>query len=71
MHERHYRREQQALAELHRLQKRFHFVVVDCSDIRRWHGKAKWFNNATHVNGQNMRLMLRYIVKHSHGALTH
>jgi hypothetical protein len=71
MQERHYRREQQALAELRKLQRRFHFVVVDCSDIRRWHGKAKWFNNATHVNGQDMRLMLEYIVKHSHGALTH
>lgn len=69
MQKRHYRREQQALTELHKLQQRFHFVVVDCSDIRKWHGKAKWFNNATHVNAQDMRLMLRYIVAHSQGAL--
>lgn len=69
MQRRHSEREQEALAELHKLQQRFHFVVVDCSNIHVWHGKAKDFNNATHVNRRNMRRMLRYIVAHSHGAL--
>ncbi len=66
----HSRREAQALAELHKLQKRFHFVVVDCSNIHLWGGKARDFNNATHVNRRNMRRMLRYIVKNSDGALS-
>jgi hypothetical protein len=66
---RHSRREAQALAELHKLQKRFRFVVVDCSNIHLWGGKARDFNNATHVNRRNMRRMLRYIVAHSDGAL--
>ncbi|HLX32044.1 MAG TPA: hypothetical protein VKR79_04670 [Gaiellaceae bacterium] len=69
LQKRHSQRESEALAELHKLQHRFHFVVVDCSDIRTWGGKAKDFNNATHVNRTNMRRMLRYIVKHSDGAL--
>jgi hypothetical protein len=56
------------LALLRKLHTHFHFVVVDCTDIRVWHGKKKWFNNATHVNGPNMKLMLRYIVAHSQGA---
>jgi hypothetical protein len=66
---RHSEREQEALAELRKLQQRFHFVVVDCSNTQVWGGKAKDFNNATHVNRRNMRRMLRYIVAHSHGAL--
>jgi hypothetical protein len=66
---RHERREAQAVAELHKLQKRYRFVVVDCSDTRLWGGKARDFNNATHVNRRNMRRMLRYIVAHSDGAL--
>jgi hypothetical protein len=57
------------LAYLHDLHKRFDFVVVDCQDIRRWGGSARDFTNATHVNRWNMRLMLRYIVAHSDGAL--
>ncbi len=69
MQRRHSEREQEALAELHKLQKRFHFIVVDCSNIHVWGGKAKDFNNATHVNRRNMRRMLRYIVAHSDGAL--
>ena len=64
------RREAESLAELHKLQKHYRFVVVDCSDIRVWGGKARDFNNATHVNRRNMRRMLRYIVAQSHGALT-
>jgi hypothetical protein len=69
MQRRHETREQQAVAELHKLQKRYRFVVVDCSNIRVWGGKARDFNNATHVNRRNMRRMLRYIVAHSDGAL--
>jgi hypothetical protein len=70
LQERHSHREAEAVAELKKLQKRFRFVFVDCSDIRLWGGKARDFNNATHVNRRNMRRMLRYIVAHSHGALT-
>lgn len=69
LQKRHSQREREALAELHKLQHRFRFVVVDCSDIRKWGGKARDFNNATHVNRRNMRRMLRYVVSHSHGAL--
>ena len=65
----HSQREKEALAELHKLQQQFRFVVVDCSNVRLWHGKARDFNNATHVNRRNMRRMLRYIVANSHGAL--
>lgn len=63
------KRESESLAELHKLQKHYRFVVVDCSDISKWGGKARDFNNATHVNRRNMRRMLRYIVARSHGAL--
>ncbi|MDX6480578.1 MAG: hypothetical protein QOG85_1088 [Gaiellaceae bacterium] len=63
-------REAEALAELHKLQQRYRFAVVDCADIRLWGGKARDFNNATHVNRRNMRRMLRYIVANSDGALT-
>jgi len=66
----HSHRDAEALAELHKLQKRYRFVVVDCSNIHVWGGKARDFNNATHVNRRNMRRMLRYIVAHSHGALS-
>jgi hypothetical protein len=67
---RHSQREAEALAELHKLQKTYRFVVVDCSDVRVWGGKARDFNNATHVNRRNMRRMLRYVIAHSDGALT-
>ena len=70
LQDRHSQREAEALAELHKLQQRYRFVVVDCSDIRKWGGTARDFNNATHVNRSNMRRMLAYIVAHSHGALT-
>jgi hypothetical protein len=69
LQERHSQREKEALAELHKLQQKFRFVVVDCSNISKWGGKARDFNNATHVNRRNMRRMLRYVVAHSHGAL--
>jgi hypothetical protein len=70
LQKRHSQREAEALAELHKLQKRYRFVVVDGSDIRVWGGKARDFSNATHINRANMRRLLRYVVKHSHGALT-
>jgi len=69
MQRRHEKRQAEALAELRKLQRHLHFVVVDCSDIRVWGGKARDFNNATHINRRNMRRMLRYIVANSHGAL--
>jgi len=57
------------LAYLHRLHRRFDFVVVDCQNIHRWGGNARDFTNATHVNRWNMRRMLRYVVSHADGAL--
>lgn len=62
-------RPKQALATLHRLQKRYRFVIVDAEDVSRWGGTAKDFNNATHVDRTNMRRLLRYVVTHSHGLL--
>ena len=70
MQKRHSQREAQALAELHKLQQRYHLVVVDGSDISVWGGKARDFNNATHINRRNMRRLLRYAIAHSDGALT-
>jgi len=70
LEKRHSLRHAQALAELHKLQQRYRFVVVDGSDIRVWGGKARDFNNATHINRRNMRRLLRYVVAHSDGALT-
>jgi hypothetical protein len=58
-----------ALAYLRRLHRRFHFVVVDAQDSRRWHGSPTDWSNATHINRRNMRRLLRYVVAHSHGAL--
>jgi len=69
MEKRHSHREAEALAELHKLQRHYHFVVVDGSNIHVWGGKASDFNNATHINRRNMRRFLRYIVAHSDGAL--
>ena len=54
------------LAQLH---KRFRFVVVNCEDIRKWHGTKTDWSNASHVSRPNMRRELRYIVAHSDGAL--
>ncbi|MGD0166879.1 MAG: hypothetical protein ABSC51_06260 [Gaiellaceae bacterium] len=58
-----------SLAYLRKLSKQYHFVVVNCEDIRTWGGSAKDFTNPAHVNRRNMRRMLRYIVAHSDGAL--
>jgi hypothetical protein len=59
-----------SLAYLAKLHRRFNFVVVNCEDIHAWHGSPKDFSNPTHVNWQNMRRMLGYIVGHSSGALS-
>lgn len=70
MQKHHSRREAEALAELHKLQKHYRFVIVDGSNIHLWGGKARDFNNATHINRRNMRRLLRYVVAHSDGALS-
>ena len=57
------------LWKLAQLKKRFRFVVVNCEDMRTWHGTARDWSNASHVNRANMRRELRYIVAHSDGAL--
>jgi hypothetical protein len=57
------------LEKLEQLRKGFRFVLVDCEDSRKWGGNRYDWTNATHVNRANMRLELRYIVAHSHGAL--
>jgi hypothetical protein len=54
---------------LRNLHKRADFVLVDCEDIRTWHGSTAHFDEATHVDRVNMRRMLTYIVAHSDGAL--
>jgi hypothetical protein len=54
------------LAQLH---KRFRFVVVNCEDMRKWHGTKRDWSNASHVNRANMRRELHYIVAHSDGVL--
>ena len=54
------------LAQLHR---RFRFVLVNCEDIRKWHGTKSDWSNASHVSRPNMRRELRYIVAHSDGVL--
>jgi hypothetical protein len=57
------------LEKVAQLHKRFRFVFVNCQDIRTWGGNDYDWTNATHVNRSNMRLMLRYVVAHSDGAL--
>ena len=60
---------QAADAYLAQLRRSFDFVLVDCEDIRTWGGRASDFVDATHVDERNMRRMLRYVVRHSDGAL--
>ena len=57
------------MEKLAQLRRRFRFVVVNCEDIRRWHGTTYDWSNASHVNRRNMRRELRYIVAHSDGVL--
>jgi hypothetical protein len=58
-----------AFRYLRDLNRRFDFVLVDAQDLRVWHGSARDFSNANHVNLRNMRRLLTYVVAHSHGAL--
>jgi hypothetical protein len=59
-----------SLDYLQTLRTRYRFVVVNCEDIYTCGGNATDWSNATHVDQLNMRLMLRYVVAHSHGALS-
>ncbi len=58
------------LAYLRKLRSRYDFVFVDCQDIRTWGGTTRDFANTNHVDWPNMRRLLRYVVRHSRGALT-
>jgi hypothetical protein len=58
-----------SLEYLNSLHRRYDFVVVDAEDSRKWGGTDYNWTNPTHVDGANMRRMLRYIVAHSDGAL--
>jgi hypothetical protein len=62
-------RDQCSLDYLHGLQARYQLVVGNCENIHTWGGTTSNWKNATHVDGLNMRRMLRYIVAHSDGAL--
>jgi hypothetical protein len=57
------------MEKLVQLHKQFRFVLVNCEDIRKWHGTKRDWSNASHVNRANMRRELRYIVAHSDGLL--
>lgn len=57
------------LWKIAQLKKRFRFVLVNCEDMRKWHGTWNDWSNASHVNRANMRRELRYIVAHSDGVL--
>ncbi|MFL5959707.1 MAG: hypothetical protein ACJ75G_05500 [Gaiellaceae bacterium] len=57
------------MEKLAQLDKRFRFVVVNCEDMRKWHGTKRDWSNASHVNRANMRRELRYIVARSDGVL--
>jgi hypothetical protein len=59
-----------SLAYLDSLHSHYDFVVVNCQDIHNWGGTDFDWSNASHVDRANMRRMLRYIVKHSDGALS-
>lgn len=61
----------EANAYLAWLRRRYRFVLVDCEEIRKWGGKASDFWNIDHVDRANMDRMLRYVVHHSDGVLTH
>jgi hypothetical protein len=58
-----------SLQYLDGLHRRFHFVVVNCEDSRKWGGTDYDWANPTHIDRANMRRMLRYVVAHSDGAL--
>lgn len=58
-----------AFTYLNALRAQLDFVLVDCQDIHVWGGSPHDFEDATHVGQANMRRMLRYVVRHSDGAL--
>jgi hypothetical protein len=60
-----------SLDYLQSLRARYDFVLVNCEDIYTCGGNATDWRNAGHVDRLNMRRMLRYVVAHSDGALTH
>lgn len=58
-----------SLDYLRRLRNRYDFVVVDGENVHTWGGNDTDWDNPTHVNGLNMRRLLKYVVAHSDGAL--
>ncbi len=58
-----------SLDYLRTLRGRYRFVVVNCEDSHAWGGTDSDWDNPTHVNGLNMRRMLRYIVARAGAAL--
>lgn len=58
-----------ALDYLQSLRPHDDFVVVNCENIHRCGGNNTDWENASHVNRFNMQRMLRYVVRHSDGAL--
>jgi hypothetical protein len=57
---------QDYLAWLH---KRYHFILVNGEDIRKWGGTTSDFSNFDHIDRTNMNRLLAYVVQHSDGVL--
>ena len=51
------------------LHERYHFIFLNCEDIRTWGGKASDFWNKDHIDRANMNRLLGYVVHHSDGVL--
>jgi hypothetical protein len=58
-----------SLEYLNGLHGRYDFVVVNGEDSRKWGGTDYGWTNPTHIDGANMRRLLRYVVARSDGAL--
>jgi hypothetical protein len=58
-----------SLRYLQSLHSQYDFVVVNGEDSRKWGGTDYGWTNPTHIDGANMRRLLRYVVSHSDGAL--
>jgi hypothetical protein len=54
---------------LRSLQKRLNFVFIDLWDIKTFGGDPNGFYDPTHVDVNNMRRMLTYVVEHDQGVL--
>ena len=52
------------------LHKRYHFIFLNCADIRTWGGSKSNFWNKNHIDRPGMARILQYAVQHSHGVLT-